>query len=468
MSNLIAVSIDVLPLDILCFSLALWLGAYLLKRNWREAQVCLAGISLILYAWAQASLALSAPASAFSMPLRGIGQWLLCLPTLLWTGVLIFSLPEDTQLRKVLARGWFFVMLPLIAIGYVMALLLHTLLPLLGLLLLSLAVLVPASYSLPARRKLLLITFPALVVTTAIALAAFPHSVTRLLVCCTLLILGTMIAARDAAHQGETLLPDLSRSFDYAFLTALIFGGQIALLMVFGTGMTFPALLFLLSMVATALIVQVFSRDFVNLLDTIAFATFPQLRQARAELHTATDVLPRLQEEIDLDGMEEAEFTRLTRRALSNMGDLSRLASSPLTRLPVIKARLRARGVKDEDVLEGAAELKMVLTESICRLKPRGKGEFGTTDEWRYYNALYFPYVIGIKPYSQRFQPLQSDPIVEEALNWFRTQIPERTLHNWQNTAARLVAQDLRDQKVPLAANLPGASATSGRKWQSN
>jgi hypothetical protein len=29
------------------------------------------------------------------------------------------------------------------------------------------------------------------------------------------------------------------------------------------------------------------------------------------------------------------------------------------------------------------------------------------------------------------------------ALQWFVTQVPERTLHNWQNAAARLVAADL-------------------------
>jgi hypothetical protein len=237
----------------------------------------------------------------------------------------------------------------------------------------------------------------------------------------------------------------------------------MVLIMLLGAGVTFSTLLLLQSTLATAIIIQVFSRDFVKLLDAIAFATFPQLMQARAELHTVIDVLPRIQPEVDLEALDDVEFTRLTRRALSHLGDLSRLASNPLTHLPIIKARLHERGVKDEDILECAAELKLVLTESIQRLKPRGKGEFGSSDEWRYYNALYFPYVIGIKPYSRRSQYPLSDPVVKEALNWFRTQVPERTLHNWQNTAAKLVSQDLRNQKAPSVPKKQTSTVKIGR-----
>jgi hypothetical protein len=89
-------------------------------------------------------------------------------------------------------------------------------------------------------------------------------------------------------------------------------------------------------------------------------------------------------------------------------------------------------------------ELKALLTESILRLKPRNGDQFGTSAEWRYYNALYFPYIIGLKPYSRRTQHSHLDPVAKQALEWFRTQVPERTLHNWQTAATKLVAQDLR------------------------
>jgi hypothetical protein len=156
------------------------------------------------------------------------------------------------------------------------------------------------------------------------------------------------------------------------------------------------------------------------------------------------EVLPRIQAEEPATTMDEQEFQRLTRRALSQLGDISRLASNPLARHPIVQTRLQARGINNEDILEQANELKMMLSEGIERLKPRGKGDFGTSDEWRYYNALYFPYIMGIKPYSRRLQAPVQDPTVREALDWFQSQIPERTLHNWQNTAAALIAQDLR------------------------
>jgi hypothetical protein len=125
------------------------------------------------------------------------------------------------------------------------------------------------------------------------------------------------------------------------------------------------------------------------------------------------------------------------------MGDLPRLASSPLTRLPGVEQRLAARGAPDQP-LERAAELRALLTESIARLKPRDGGDFGTSDAWRHYNALHFPYVVGLRPYRRRPSHNGLDPTAQQALDWFGAQVPERTLHNWQNAAAKLVAEDLR------------------------
>jgi len=46
----------------------------------------------------------------------------------------------------------------------------------------------------------------------------------------------------------------------------------------------------------------------------------------------------------------------------------------------------------------------------------------------------------GLKPYSRRTD------YTGNGLDWFRTYVPERTLYNWKNAAAKLVAQDLREQ----------------------
>jgi hypothetical protein len=70
--------------------------------------------------------------------------------------------------------------------------------------------------------------------------------------------------------------------------------------------------------------------------------------------------------------------------------------------------------------------------------------KFGMTDEWRYYNALHFPYVVGLKPYTRRADYDSLDETSRAALDWFQTSVPERTLHNWQNAAAKLIAEEIR------------------------
>ncbi len=187
-----------------------------------------------------------------------------------------------------------------------------------------------------------------------------------------------------------------------------------------------------------------------GVLDRLVFVGAPAVQRERADLRGAASALPRIKIDLALAEIEEAEFVRLTRRALSHYGDLSRLASSPLVRLPAVVERLAQRGAPD-DALERAAELKALLADSVNRLKPRDGGEFGTSDEWRYYNALYFPYVAGLKPYSRRMFAEDLAPPIRQALEWFRASVPERTLHNWQNAAARLIAQDLRRQIAPDA-----------------
>ena len=56
------------------------------------------------------------------------------------------------------------------------------------------------------------------------------------------------------------------------------------------------------------------------------------------------------------------------------------------------------------------------------------------------------PYVIGVKPFSRRFNLDEFDETTRQALAWFQSQVPERTLYNWQNRGAELIAQFLREQ----------------------
>ncbi len=392
-----------LVLQISTFALALWLGLYLISRNPANRQLLLAGLGLVSYA-----IGLALDLLAKFAPSDGLVLWqrpFLFLPGLFWL-LLLIDLARDERSWRDRLR------------------------------------LQPRSTALALAGAIFF----------ALGFSAFlfvvewlPRLWLLLAIGGDLLALGTAVAFFDAFDEGETLLPHFLRAFDYAFLTALIFGGQVALVMIFSTGVTFPMLLLLLTTISAAIIVQVFTNAAQSVADSIAFSMFPRVQQQRADLRAAADAVQRVDEQLDLTSLDDSEFTRLTRRALSQMGNLPRLAANPLTRLPLIDERLYAQG-KSPDTLTRAAELKLVLAESIHRLKPPEPGDFGTSDAWRFYNALYFPYVVGLKPYSRRNDQIGMDTAVQEALAWFRREIPQRTLYNWQNAAAKLVAQDLREQ----------------------
>jgi hypothetical protein len=257
-------------------------------------------------------------------------------------------------------------------------------------------------------------------------------------------LVDLLLAWRGVLAVGEAFGRDAGRSLLGAGLMAIIFALPVVVIMLIATGPT-PAmqLLFFLIM-GLAVATQVLADPIQAGLDRLVFRHAPGLQQERATLRATAEALPKRDETFDLAALDEAEFARLTRRALSAYGDLPRLAASPLTRLPVLEARLAARQAPDH-TLERAAELKQLLYEAILQLRPAAGCEFSSADAWRHYNALYYPYVIGLRPYSRRADHDQLDPASRQALDWLRTQVPERSLHNWQNAAARLVAQYLRE-----------------------
>ncbi|CAN5634122.1 hypothetical protein BH10CHL1_BH10CHL1_44640 [soil metagenome] len=259
-----------------------------------------------------------------------------------------------------------------------------------------------------------------------------------------LLLLDVGIARKAVLALGEAFWPDFIHSLDAAALFALIFGAPVVLTMVLATGSTGPMLSLLLCTLTLAMASQIFGESLQQWLDQLAFATFPRLRQQRAELRATLEVLPKIDETINLNTWNETEFIRFTRRALSHYGDLPHLAANPLTRLPLIYRWLEAHQ-DPANTLERAAELKRLLQEAILKLKPNDDAAFNPSEAWRHYNALYFPYVVGLKPYSRRAEHTNLDATSQQALYWLRAQVPERTLHNWQNAAAKLVAQYLQE-----------------------
>jgi hypothetical protein len=199
--------------------------------------------------------------------------------------------------------------------------------------------------------------------------------------------------------------------------------------------------------VAVAIAVTVLAGPLAGLLDRVAFSRSPELRADRAALRTVEAALP-LRSPSPLDDLDDETFARLTRRALGHYGDLAKLVASPLIQLPEIDARLAARSAPDLP-LERAADLRELLADQIARLKPRDAGDFGTTEQWRYYNSLYFPYVVGVRAYAQNATAAGLDPVARQAWQWFVTEVPQRSFHNWQNAAARLIAANLRARSVP-------------------
>ncbi len=404
------------------FALAWWLGLYLVARDPRKPLLHRAGAGLLGYAVA---LALDAAASA---PIA-----LLCVPALAWTGVVVLLLPAPLGQR--LDAWWRHGVAPLaLLVVFVPVTAPLVLLPLA----VALVLLVARSAG-TAHRVLLAaatLVFGLGAALVLLGLHVLPPGLLLPAIGVDLLLLGGVVAATDAFDEGEALRGDLLRSLVVSVAAAVLFGGQVVVALLLGDAPLEPLLF---GVVGAAVAVQVLANPLAAAADRLVL---PGLAPERAQLREVADALPRRDPGRPLAELDEAEFARLTRRALSHYGDLAKLVSSPLTNLPVIDAGLAARGAPDQP-LERAAELKRLLAEAIARLKPRD-GDFGTSDEWRHYNALHFYYVAGIRPYSRRTKREGLDAESKRALAWFVTQVPERTLHNWQNAAARLVAADLR------------------------
>lgn len=467
------------------FGVAWWLGLYLLARDPRKAVLRRAGVALLAYAAAVVADRLAGTAPWFD----GVRIVLVCLPVLAWSGVFVRLLPGPYVAR--IDHWWRVALLPLCALlampaaggflpaGYVLGAV--TLLALLGTMLGVLGR--HADWCEDARQSAAtLITVGSLLLGLAVALILLGLNVLPSTAMLSGLaipggLLGAGIAILDAFDEGEALRPDMFRALIAAVLTTVVFGGQAAVAILL-TGERTASVALLYAAIATAIALQALNVPFQAGVDRLTLAT--PLRRRRAELRSATESLPRNAIEsqprettesapdteagvpeddtafrrdcatriIDLD---EDDLARLTRRALGNYADLGRLVSSPLLDLPVVDARLAARG-GTLTPLDRATALKALLAESITRLKPRAETDFDTGEEWQLYNAAYYSYVVGLRPYSGRTRRARLDPQSRRALTWFTDQVPRRTMRDWQHAAARLIADDLRSDLDRIAS----------------
>ena len=444
------------------FTLSWWLGLYLLARDPRKPVLVLAAVGLTSFAMVVALDAVRVASAAHAGLLSQIEIYLVAVPGIAWFAVLAeLSRPCDSgrgRAKEVLLVA---IVAALALVGAVMAgsvdgplraghWLMFAVISLSSLGAMVAAVRRPAQ-PVPVAGVVVVATLffalgnailiiPLGLVPSWLALASTGFDVA---------LLGVAVALWDAFDEGQALRADMLRSFAATAVVALLFGGQALI----GMALTEPGssgrtalTVILFTSLAVAVAVQVLADPLAGLLDRLAFSRSPGLRADRATLRRTEAALP-LRSANPLDGVDDDTFARLTRRALGHYGDLSKLVASPLTALPVIDERLAARGAPDQP-LERANELKALLADRIARLKPRDGGDFGTTEQWRHYNSLYFPYVVGVRAYAQNATPAGLDPTARQAWQWFVTEVPQRSLHNWQNAAARLIAADLRGRMV--------------------
>ncbi|OBH94071.1 hypothetical protein [Mycobacterium sp. E2733] len=454
-------------LSAVVFTLSGWLGLYLLARDPRKPVLVLAAIGLCGFALVVALDAVRTASPAYAHLLSRVEIYLVTIPGVAWFAVLVeMSRPSDggrARTREVLLVGG---VAALTLFGATLARSVEG--PLrtghwLMFAVISLSTFGAMGVALRQPRRPRSAVGLAVVATLFFALGnailiiplgLVPSWVALASTSIDVLSLGLAVALWDAFDEGQALRADMLRSFAGSVAVAVLFGGQalIGLALTRGDTAAQTALTVLLfTSLAVAISVQVLADPLAGVLDRLAFSKSPALREDRAALRNTGAALPLRRSVGPLDHVDDVTFARLTRRALGHYGDLSKLVASPLTALPVIDERLAARGAPDHP-LERANELKAVLADAIGRLKPRDAGDFGTTEQWRHYNSLYFPYVVGVRAYAQNATAAGLDPTARQAWHWLVTEVPQRSLHNWQNAAARLIAADLRG-RVPVPSD---------------
>ncbi|MCV7354719.1 hypothetical protein [Mycolicibacterium fluoranthenivorans] len=450
-------------LSAVVFALSWWLGLYLLARNPRKPVLALAAAGLTSFA---AVVALDAVRVAAGGPERSthllsqVEVYLVVLPGIFWFAVLLeLSRPQDNppgRAREFVAvavvaavaftgaamagnvdgplRAGHWVMFAAVSVSSLGAMASTTLRPVQPVPVVRFVVVATLFFALGNA----ILVIPLGLVPSWLALASTGFDVA---------LLGVAVALSDAFDEGQALRADMLRSFTATAVVALVFGAQALVgLAVAGPSARTALTVLLFTSIAIAVTINVLADPLAGLLDRVTFSRSPQLRADRAALRRTESALP-LRSAHPLDQVDDEAFARLTRRALGHYGDLSKLVASPLTALPIIDVRLASRGAPDQP-LERANELRALLADRIAALKPRDGGDFGTSEQWRHYNSLYFPYVAGVRAYAQNATASGLDPVARQAWQWLVTEVPQRSLHNWQNAAARVIAADLRGGQV--------------------
>jgi hypothetical protein len=449
---------SLLLIQTLMFAFTFWFGLYLLTQSVGKLSLRFAGLGLLSYAGGLAFVSLSSYAGTLVeqslpmlLPLLPAGFWLLSTLTLLNE-----TFQRKIPLRELLVPTLLIIFLAALIVVSGISRLVLAILPIL----LALAALVWIRRAFkeqlpPVPLKVLLtatLFFALGCVLLVIPVALLSVELILLLIGVDIVLLGYAVGRLDAYEEGTTLLPDALRSLLSATLMTAVIGSQTLILIALSGGTQVRSLLLFYAIVSTTIVLSTMHTVLQAIIDRLLFGRNSRITSEREALMAVSTSLPRLDEAVQPLALDEAELVRLTRRALSHYNNIGKLAVNPLTTLPIITERMRTNS-KPDISLERAHELRRLLAECILRLKPYSDKDFDIGEEWRYFNALYFPYVLGLKPYTARASSDTTDATTQEVLAWFQDYVPERTLYNWQTSATRLIAQQLREtgQVAPVA-----------------
>jgi hypothetical protein len=284
-----------------------------------------------------------------------------------------------------------------------------------------------------------------------------------------LLLVGLgALSAAVAMHSALLLGKDIRRDVVYslvglATLLALYLGG-VGMLTGFDDVRHRLVALLLAALVTSGHTLPDAARTWLDR----AFFT-PAVRRERAAARAYADVLAVQPAGPHPDLGTAKAFDDAVRRALTHLSDPTKLATSPLLNLVVVAQGVREQHLEDNR-LNRAIVLKEVLLELLDRLRPHDGAGRVTSDAWRFYNCLYYPYVRGI---SRRRAPtvlrqmverrkreggVRSD--LEQVVDWL-VQVNEDTFYKWQRRGSDTIAAALREREVaaggvvPMAGNVP-------------
>ncbi|MEY3990954.1 MAG: hypothetical protein RI985_2035 [Chloroflexota bacterium] len=367
---------------------------------------------------------------------------LLAISALCWIGAMVYMLPESVSWRALVVRIWLGAVVPLFILVIINP---WVALVILGGMVVCLVAVMRHMGHIASRAWYRFMTVSGLFFALSTSMVLVPlqivaHDWLMLVLGVDLLLLGSAVLWWDVFNAGDLIRTHAMRSL---VATVVSVGSLIAIVWLAASvdgGLSAGYRMALVGVTTLGVVSQVFANAMQRILDRLTMAHQVTMNQQREVLRDTADALPRLAT-VDVLALDDDAFVRVTRRAISHLGDLPKLATSPLMNLPAVVH------APTDNPLDRVMVLRTLLVESIERLKPVRGSEFGTTDEWRYYNALYFPYVRGIKPYGRRYGNDVGDEASRQAFAWFQSAVPERTLRNWQQAAAKLVAHDLRSSR---------------------